>query len=54
MVYLLVERAQGLIGDVSVEWRTEDATAISSGTSNPDYLVSVNCIRTAYRLSQSF
>ncbi|XP_048257204.1 adhesion G-protein coupled receptor V1-like isoform X2 [Haliotis rufescens] len=38
---LLVVRAQGLIGEVSVEWRTIDGTARSSGKSPPDYIGSL-------------
>ena len=36
---ILVERAQGLIGDVEVEWRTEDGTAKSTGINQRDYQV---------------
>lgn len=35
---LIVVRAQGSVGRVSVEWRAEDGTAVSSGSS-PDYEV---------------
>ena len=38
MVSLLIERAQGLLGEVGVEWRTEDGTA--SSDRNQDYIVS--------------
>ena len=40
VVRLLVVRAQGVVGEVSVEWRTVDGTAVSSGKTPPDYLVS--------------
>ena len=39
MLNILVERAQGLIGDVEVEWRTEDGTAKSTGVNQRDYQV---------------
>ena len=38
-VRLLVVRAQGLIGSVSVEYRTIDGTARSAGKTPADYLV---------------
>ena len=38
-VSLLIVRAQGLLGDISVEWRTIDGTARSAGKSPPDYQV---------------
>ncbi|XP_041376199.1 adhesion G-protein coupled receptor V1-like [Gigantopelta aegis] len=39
IVSLLVVRAQGLLGQVSVEWRTEDGTAKSEGRKiPPDYV----------------
>ena len=38
-VSLLVVRAQGNIGTVTVEWRTSDGTAKSSGKVPPDYVV---------------
>lgn len=41
VVSLLVERAQGVIGDISVEWSTEDATAVSTGVTSPDYQVCI-------------
>lgn len=47
-VRLLVVRAQGLVGEVTVEWRTIDGTAVSSGKTSPDYVVS------AYVLILSF
>lgn len=40
VVSLLVERAQGVVGAISVEWRTIDRTAISNGKIPPDYVVS--------------
>jgi len=40
-VSLLVVRAQGVVGDVSVEWRTLDGTARSAGKLQPDFLVSI-------------
>jgi len=43
-VSLLVVRAQGLVGDVSVEWRTADGTARSAGKLQPDFLVSQNVV----------
>ncbi len=39
-VRLLIVRAQGLTGFVSVEYRTVDKTARSVGKVPPDYLVS--------------
>ena len=39
-VSLLVVRAQGIVGEVSVEWRTMDGSARSSGKLQPDFLVS--------------
>jgi len=39
---LLVVRAMGYQGEVTVEWRTTDATAKSSGKTPPDYSVSYN------------
>ena len=39
IVPLVVERAQGTLGAVSVEWRTIDRTAVSEGKSPPDYVV---------------
>lgn len=39
VVSLLVERAQGLLGDAAVEWRTEDQRAVSSGAATADYQV---------------
>ncbi|CAH1797156.1 unnamed protein product [Owenia fusiformis] len=41
-VHLLVVRAQGLTGRVTVEWRTIDGTAKSAGKSPPDYIAGVN------------
>ncbi|KAK7486800.1 hypothetical protein BaRGS_00021947, partial [Batillaria attramentaria] len=38
VVPLVVERAQGLLGSVSVEWRTIDRTAVSEGKIPPDYV----------------
>ena len=38
-VSLLVVRAQGLVGDVQVEWRTVDGSARAGGA-HPDYSVS--------------
>ena len=38
---LLVVRAQGYRGEVSVEWRTNDGTARSSGKFPPDYAVCI-------------
>ena len=35
----MVVRAQGTAGFVTVEWRTTDGTAKSSGISTPDYQV---------------
>ena len=40
-VRLLVLRAQGYQGEVSVEWRTTDDTAKSSGKNPPDFTVSI-------------
>lgn len=40
IISLLVERAQGLIGNIDVEWKTDDGTAKSSGVQDPDYVVS--------------
>ena len=42
-VSLLVVRAQGVVGDVTVEWRTVDGSARSVGKLPPDFLVS--CLR---------
>lgn len=39
-IMLRVERAQGVFGHVSVEWRTEDLEATSGGVDSPDYVVS--------------
>ena len=39
IVPLVVERAQGTLGAVAVEWRTIDRTAVSEGKSPPDYVV---------------
>ena len=36
---LLVVRAQGLLGEVSVEWRTVDGSARSAGKTPEDYTV---------------
>lgn len=51
-VSLLVVRAQGLVGQVSVEWTTVDGTALSSGKISPDYVVRchvlVNDVRCLY------
>lgn len=38
-VPLVVERAQGVLGSISAEWRTLDRTAVSEGKSPPDYVV---------------
>ncbi len=40
MVELLVVRARGLTGFVTVEYRTDDDTALSVGKVPPDYVVS--------------
>lgn len=50
VINLLVERAQGVIGSVTVEWQTEDAIAKSSGVTNIDYEVMYKkkCILYAY------
>ena len=37
---LLVVRAQGLSGDITVEWRTIDGTAVSAGKDPIDFVVS--------------
>lgn len=37
---LLVVRAQGLLGAVSLEWRTIDGTAVSAGKNPIDFMVS--------------
>ena len=37
---VLVVRAQDVVGDVSVEWRTVDGTARSAGNLIPDFVVS--------------
>ncbi|XP_014663002.1 PREDICTED: G-protein coupled receptor 98-like [Priapulus caudatus] len=34
---ITIERAQGLLGEISVEWRTVDGTAVSSGKVPPDF-----------------
>jgi len=39
-VSLMVVRAQGMVGVVSVEWRTMDGSARSVGKLQPDFLVS--------------
>jgi len=39
-VSVLVVRAQGVVGEVSVEWRTLDGSARSAGKLPPDFLVS--------------
>ena len=39
VVRLMVLRMQGMLGDVSVEFRTVDGTARSSGKSPPDFVV---------------
>lgn len=44
VVSLLVERAQGVIGEISVEWSTEDATAVSTGVTSPDYEVYISLL----------
>lgn len=41
MVRLIVERVQGLHGQVSVEWTTRDGTAKSYSHPTPDYQVRV-------------
>ncbi|XP_055956200.1 adhesion G-protein coupled receptor V1 [Patella vulgata] len=38
MVSLIVERAQGTLGRVTAEWRTEDGTAKSEGKTPTDYM----------------
>ncbi len=38
-VLLKVVRVQGVVGIVSVEWRTIDGTAVSQGKEKPDYQV---------------
>ena len=48
MVPLVVQRAQGTLGDVRAEWRTKDITALSEGKSPPDYVVSVSVSLTLY------
>ena len=50
-VRLLVVRAQGCQGEVSVEWRTTDDTAKSSGKNPPDFTVSI-CIAVSSHLSR--
>ena len=40
MVELLVVRAQGLLGEVRVEWRTVDGSALSAGKDPIDFMVS--------------
>ncbi|KAK6179039.1 hypothetical protein SNE40_011486 [Patella caerulea] len=42
MVSLIVERAQGTLGRVTAEWRTEDGTAKSEGKTPTDYMVCMN------------
>jgi len=45
-VSLLVVRAQGVVGDISAEWRTRDGTARSAGRLHPDFLVShFSCLK---------
>ena len=39
VVPLVVERAQGTLGPISVEWRTIDRTAVSEGKTPPYYVV---------------
>lgn len=39
----MVVRAQGTAGYVTVEWRTTDGTAKSSGNSGSDYKVGSTC-----------
>jgi len=39
-VSLMVVRAQGLVSEVSIEWRTVDGTARSAGKLQPDFIVS--------------
>lgn len=36
---LLVVRAQGLLGDITVEWRTVDGSAVSAGKNPIDFVV---------------
>ena len=38
---LLVVRAQGLMGDITVEWRTVDGSAVSAGKEPIDFVVSL-------------
>ena len=53
IVSLLVVRAQGMLGQVSVEWRTTDGTAKSEGRKiPPDYVVSVVDIGTSVNLGE--
>ena len=42
-ISLQVVRAQGLVGQVSVEWITMDGTARSSGKIPPDFVVRCAC-----------
>ena len=48
IVRLMVVRAQGYRGEVSVEWRTSDDTAKSSGKIPPDYAVSVIVVKMSH------
>jgi len=41
VIQLVVERAQGINGEVSVEWKTADGTASSAGMTTFDFVVSV-------------
>ena len=43
VIRLLVVRAQGLTGMISVEWRTQDGTAVSAGKNPPDFQVRFTC-----------
>ncbi|ELU13347.1 hypothetical protein CAPTEDRAFT_91039, partial [Capitella teleta] len=44
VVSLLVVRAQGLLGDVLVEWRTVDGSARSAGKTPPDFEAQTNLL----------
>ncbi|XP_053405379.1 adhesion G-protein coupled receptor V1-like [Mercenaria mercenaria] len=44
IVRLLVVRAQGYQGEVTVEWKTTDGTAKSFGKTPPDYSVSIHLL----------
>lgn len=50
---LLVVRAMGYQGEISVEWRTTDGTAKSSGKTPIDYSVSFNFLPTDFHVQMN-